>query len=321
MVKQSIRGTDFICDGQKCRQLEHLQSSFSLLITWEFYLAVRDVFRMIRRYPDMEGAVALSDGFYKALGAFHMMCSALDLTVDFAIAKFLNVPAADAHLITSGMMFGKKGRLLADLIGRSNNTNKAKFLGALNAVRATRRDVLTHSYIWSDQKDVKFIERSIGGEFKAFEHAYTLDQLKSYVSDFAIKAADFHEALGVTREELRAFANAALSLSQPNHPSNQPAGDNRFLATNHNILAPALSAARKSFRLFFPFFKATEGYINSRQKIRQRLGGSFPRYRMFSGRASLDRIEAGAWTLTIWLTQASSYRLADTVRRSSQGEI
>jgi hypothetical protein len=62
---------------------------------------------MVHRHPDMEGAVALSKEFYLALGAFHTMCSAVDLTIDFAIAKFLNVTAADAHLITSGMMFGK----------------------------------------------------------------------------------------------------------------------------------------------------------------------------------------------------------------------
>ena len=77
----------------------------------------------------------------------------------------------------------------------------------------------------------------MGGEFKAIEHTYTLDKLNSYVSDFAIKAAAFHEALGATREELRAFVNAALSLNlanQPNLPSNRPARDNRFLPTNHN---------------------------------------------------------------------------------------
>jgi hypothetical protein len=116
--------------------------------------------------------------------------------------------------LTSGMMFGKKCRLLADLIGRSKDQNKGTLLGALNKVRANRRDVLTHSYIWSDKNVVKFLERSVSGEFKTIEHTYTLEQLNSYVSDFAIKAANFHEALGATREELQAFTNAALSLNR-----------------------------------------------------------------------------------------------------------
>jgi hypothetical protein len=149
------------------------------------------------------------------MGLFNGAWASFDLTTDYAIYKFLKVTPHQAHLITSGMMFGRKARLLADLIGRSDHPEKAKILGAFNKARGgNKRDVFAHGYIWSGPDTVKFIERSVSGEFKAVEHEFTLDELETHALNFILASQAFWDALGVTNDEAQAFANAALSLNR-----------------------------------------------------------------------------------------------------------
>jgi hypothetical protein len=161
-----------------------------------------------------QNRLALTPEFTRALGLFHAAHASLDLTTDFAIYKFLGVTPQQAHLITSGMMFGRKARLLADLIGRSDHENKKELLRTFNAVRGNNRDVIAHGYIWSDSKSVKFIERSISGEFKTIEHKFSLNEFVANLDDFNNKATAFYNAFSVTFEEINAFANAALNLNR-----------------------------------------------------------------------------------------------------------
>lgn len=163
---------------------------------------------------------ALTDRYHKVMGLFNGCWSSVDLVTDYAIYKFLNVTPQQAHLITSGMMFGRKARLLADLIGRSDHPNKAAILGAFNKVRANnKRDVFAHGYIWSDYDSVTFTERSISGEFKAVQHRFTLKELQSHVLQFTLAAEEFWNILGVTHDEMNAFGLAAMSLNRKSRTS------------------------------------------------------------------------------------------------------
>ena len=162
------------------------------------------------------------------VGLFQGAWASLDLLTDYAIWKFLKVTPEQAHLITSGMMFGRKARLLADLIGRSDHPNKAEILGAFNEVRGTmnKRDIFAHSYVWSDQNLVKFIDRQAGGEYKAKEHSFTLKQFQNYVLEFSRSAARFYLSVGATRDEIDAFGDAALSLNRRSTTSHGEPEDN-----------------------------------------------------------------------------------------------
>lgn len=117
------------------------------------------------------------------------------------------------------MMFGKKCRLLADLIGRSDHPSKATILEAFNKVRAGKRDVIAHSYVWSNSTSVKFIERQSGGEFKAIVHEFGMEEFTSYVVKYAADCTKFYNLLGVTIEEIEEFANAAFSLNRKSSKS------------------------------------------------------------------------------------------------------
>ena len=157
----------------------------------------------------------LTTEFAALMGNFQGNWGSMELTTDIAICKFLNVTAKEAHLITAGMLFGRKAQLLAGLVSRSDHPKKSEILGAFNKIRGmSKRDMFAHAYIRSDATTVTFLDRSAGGEFTAAEHTYTLQQFKKYVSDFAVAGGDFYAALGLTKEECNEFANAALSLNR-----------------------------------------------------------------------------------------------------------
>ena len=157
----------------------------------------------------------LADEFIRGLGYFFALWCTIDLTTDYAIGQFLGVSDEDAHLVTSGMMFGRKARVLADLISKSDHPQKAKMLSAFNKIRGTsKREIFAHSYLWSDDNRVVFHERSIGGDFRVIKHEFTIQQFLHHVAELAVESEKFYSALGATREQVTAFADAALNLDR-----------------------------------------------------------------------------------------------------------
>jgi hypothetical protein len=149
--------------------------------------------------------------FQRVLGQFHFIWNVVDLTTDYAICKFLNVTHEQAHIIVSGMMFGKKAKLLVDLVSRSADQKKAEILGAFNYLRNNgKRDAIVHSYIDSKKDTVTFISKNPSGKYKTESLTFTLKEFAAHVAELLIKGRVFHEALGVSNEEFNAFAEAAV---------------------------------------------------------------------------------------------------------------
>jgi hypothetical protein len=165
-------------------------------------------------------SLAFTNEFAYLIGRFHLTWSSIDLITDFAICKFLNIPPEQGHLITSGIMFGRKARLLADLVGRSNHPKKAEILEPFNKLRGnSKRDIFTHSYISTDRGSVTFIERSISGRFTAKAHTFTFSQIQDHVLMVVMEADNFCKALEASGDEIDAFANAAFNLSRKSNTS------------------------------------------------------------------------------------------------------
>jgi len=152
--------------------------------------------------------------YHSHLGHFHGLWAAVDLTTDFAIGKFLKVTNEEAHLITSGMMFGRKARLLGGLIKRSDHPKKAQLQGAFNAIRATPRDAITHGYQAYSRSQVAFLERPAGGDMRARQHTFSHEEFAQLVSKLVSDSHAFYEALEANSADVSAFAEAALSLDR-----------------------------------------------------------------------------------------------------------
>jgi hypothetical protein len=122
-------------------------------------------------------------------------------------------------MITSGLMFGRKARLLDDPIRNSQDPRKPKLLEPFNIIRAAKRDVISHSYVASDAVCVKYLERLTSGRTKAIVHTYTFDEFKAHVIDIHNAADAFLEALGATGAEIDAFVNAVFNLERKSSTS------------------------------------------------------------------------------------------------------
>jgi hypothetical protein len=140
------------------------------------------------------------------------MWNVVDLTVDFAIHKFLKVAPLETHILTSGLMFGKKSRLLREIVKKSNHPQKNKILETFTSLTAVaKREALIHSYIDTDIDRVTFVEKMQGGDYKTKKHSFTLAQFRAHVEEFQKRALKFHDTLDYDEEEFRAFAETAKS--------------------------------------------------------------------------------------------------------------
>jgi hypothetical protein len=164
-------------------------------------------------------ALANTAQYLQMLGVFHSNWSAIDLYTDFAIFQFLNVTPEQAHLITSGMMFGRKARLLYDLLRHSNDQRKPKLLEAFNKIQAAKREIISHSYVKSDALSVTFLEKNISGSFKTKTHTYSANEFYDHVKTAADAATAFFAALGCNQDDINAFAEAAINLTNKSSTS------------------------------------------------------------------------------------------------------
>ena len=86
--------------------------------------------------------------FQQYLGSFFAGWANIELLTSYLIGKLLKITDEEAHVVTSGMMFGTKARLLRNLLYRSNHPNKAVLTGALNRIQnSSKRDAFAHSFI------------------------------------------------------------------------------------------------------------------------------------------------------------------------------
>ena len=140
--------------------------------------------------------------------------ASFEMTLDFAIGKFLKISHAQTHLITAGMAFGKRANLLADLVGRSDHPRKAEILGTFNRLCGMpKREIFVHSLLRPNDGEGHFLARSANGQFKTKSPNFTKDEVMDQLRAFAVAGSDFHIALGVTDADIQSFAAAAHSMS------------------------------------------------------------------------------------------------------------
>lgn len=114
-------------------------------------------------------------------------------------------------------MFGRKARLLADLIRKSDHPKRAALLGAFNKIRGEgKRDIIAHAYIGGGDKpgEVSLIERQASGAFNAKRHKYKVVELMQHATSLALAVGEIHGCLGLSQKEIDAFAEAAFKASR-----------------------------------------------------------------------------------------------------------
>jgi hypothetical protein len=74
--------------------------------------------------------------------------------------------------------FGRKLRILIDLLKNSSEPRKAELFQQLRIVRKAKREIITHSYIMSKQIHVTLIYRYRGGDYRATKHEFSINEFE-----------------------------------------------------------------------------------------------------------------------------------------------
>jgi hypothetical protein len=157
--------------------------------------------------PKLDFKDMFPPGFHELLGQFHSLWLIFDPALDFSIGHFLGTETRSTHALVSGMMFGTKLALLADLIKRSDHPKKGILSECVSTLRASKRDQITHAYIKSNKTNFTLMYRSKGGNYQSGELAFHIDDFATHVAKMAEAAKRYHEAFGVPIEQFEAFAN------------------------------------------------------------------------------------------------------------------
>src|ERR1700722_17381085 len=145
--------------------------------------------------------------FVWSLGAFFAQWATLELVTSYGICKFLKISFEDAHILTSGMEFGRKSMLLRNLAYRSDAPEKGQIIRLLAKIQnESKRNVFAHSFIMSGPQTVTFIDRSRGGDYVATKHTFTVREFFDHVAGFTNHAAALEKCLGLDKGELHRFA-------------------------------------------------------------------------------------------------------------------
>lgn len=153
--------------------------------------------------------------FLRTYGMFQGAFASAELTIDFAIGKFLKIANRETHLLTSGMEHGRKIRLLAGIVKGSGYKNESTILGALHKIQnESLRNVFAHSYMISTRTTVIFIERHAGGSYRVKKHEFTLPKFTYHVSQFITASNALWKVLEVPDSELHEFAMAVFSAAK-----------------------------------------------------------------------------------------------------------
>jgi hypothetical protein len=176
------------------------------------------------RRPQPKHRLTSDDEFYQLVGQFHVLWSSLDLSIDFAIGKFLKLPAKDTHLVTTGMFYGRKIRLLLDLVNRDRKLPyrlRTKYNQSLKALLGSKRDLLTHGYLSSGPDSVSFFLRKSGDQFSVQNQTFTIEEFREHIRRFAEACGSLQECLDATAggTTFKAFATAVFSLNRRSNKS------------------------------------------------------------------------------------------------------
>ncbi|HLL26366.1 MAG TPA: hypothetical protein VKT73_01770 [Xanthobacteraceae bacterium] len=168
-------------------------------------------------------SLLFDERFLWFLGAFHGAWSSLELVTSYGIKKFLNISDEQAHILTSGMEFGRKAILLRNLAYRSEDPKRKTIIQLVAKLQnESKRNVFAHAFMISNESAVTFIDRTRGGDYEATKHVFTLKEFADHVTSVTATAKELHAALDLNDEILHRFAMAALSANTKSAKSPTP---------------------------------------------------------------------------------------------------
>ncbi|UPJ55012.1 hypothetical protein [Bradyrhizobium sp. 192] len=170
--------------------------------------------------------LAVRDEFTSEFGRFFGIWQATELALDYAVGKYLELADEETHLLTAGMDFNRKARLLTALVKRNNDPQQSAILASLKIIQnESLRNVFAHSFVDHTDTEVTFIQRNRHGNYDPIEYTFTLPSFIAHVEKILRASIAFHDAVGLTEERYEEFASAALRVNTKPTTSPVPPND------------------------------------------------------------------------------------------------
>jgi len=160
------------------------------------------------------------------LGRFYQFWSYAEMATSLAIGELLRITDEEAHLLTARMEFSRKAGLIRELLKRRKHPNESAIRSALNKIQnESKRNILAHSILLSDDTALTFIERGWQQDYVSEVHQFTMEEFVKHVHRFALATGDLGRALGLSAERSGKFAAAALKAQSKPRKSPKPPND------------------------------------------------------------------------------------------------
>jgi hypothetical protein len=167
--------------------------------------------------------LGLTDEFNLWFGRFHGAWLSADLTVDYMIGRLLKLRHEQTHRLLAGMETGRKMRILYGLLRDCDLKHRAKALQCLGKLQnESKRNIFAHSFLWSDEHAVTFVNRAGGQKYSAEKHRFTMIRFRMHVAEFLSVGRDFYESLEIDMADIQAFGEAAISAASSSKTSPTP---------------------------------------------------------------------------------------------------
>jgi hypothetical protein len=151
--------------------------------------------------------------FHEILGQFHGLWLMFDVHVDYSIGHFLKIGFDQTHLLVSGTEFGRKLRFLVELLKRSDHPKKGILIESVRKLQSSKRDIITHSYIKSNNTNITFMYRS-RGDYQSGELKFHINEFGNHVGEMVLATQRYQNAFGASLDDLTAFAKAVLNMKK-----------------------------------------------------------------------------------------------------------
>ena len=146
-----------------------------------------------------------------AVGFYHIAWSTTEAIIECAIAKQLNLGPIEGSIVTSGIMFVGRAKMLEALLLREEKANATALKFLRRIMNSPDRVDLTHSIVGLNDTGLYFRRRKLDGGFKSTDIPYDLVSLITKAKDLSLNAGELQKALGITDDDFNTYFQAAHS--------------------------------------------------------------------------------------------------------------
>lgn len=150
-----------------------------------------------------------SEALAAALGYFVLGWSAIESTIEVAIAKQLGLSPVDSSIATASLGFKSRSEILMSLLNRDPKANRAAIEALKEIKKIEDRNDILHSVIGGSENLIWFNRRTTGATLKSRIERYDRERLMNVTLRCSDLATALGKALGITGSDHAKFFQEA----------------------------------------------------------------------------------------------------------------